>query len=116
MRQNNRQRWAARNRQRARTAPHRTTPTRFPADEVADEALAAKAAALLLGQVLRQLAHGHDAASVLAHFHRFAPRHQQAAIDEHFTIVVDRLIEAGWTPLDLYEVIRRKTTSSASAH
>jgi Protein of unknown function (DUF2786) len=39
-----------------------------------------------------------------------------AAVDEHFSFCVDRLIQGGWTPLDLYEVVHRKTTSPAITH
>ncbi len=117
MGQNNRQRRAAKHRHKARNGHRHTTWQQSPAAEsVDDEGVATAAASMLLGQLLRQLAPGGAPSLALQEFRRCAQRHQQAAIDEKFTSCVDRLIEGGWTPLDLYEVIRRKTTSSAIAH
>lgn len=114
MGQNNRARRAAKHRQRASKQRPRDPQTGFaPADA---EFFAAGAASLMLGRLLRALLRDGDAPIELADLTRCAERHQQAAVDEQFSHAVDYLIEAGWTPLDLSEVVRRKTATPAITH
>ena len=122
MGQNNRQRRAAKQRQRATGQRPRTNSasseetvgsgTRF---EGLDEGLAAHAAGVLLSQALAQLLSDRPAVE-LDEFRAVAERHQQAAVHAQLTFALSQLIQGGWTPLDLYEVVRRKTESPAVAH
>ena len=116
MGQNNRARRAAKQRQRATKQRARDPQTGFAPNAAEREGFAAGAAALMLGQLLRALIGGGPADFERADLARCAERHQQAALDEQFGFAVDRLIEGGWTPLDLYEVVRRKTASAAVTH
>ena len=120
MGQNNRQRRAAKQRQRTHhqrsNRDGRAGPSADGVDDVDDEVFAVSAASLLLGRALHRLARNMEAQSDLLDFQHYAARHQQAAVDEHFALAVHHLLAAGWTPLDLHEVMMRKTGSAARAH
>ena len=116
MGQNNRARRAAKQRARAHKQRPRDTQTGWAQTDAQHEHFAAGAASLMLGTLLRALVHHGVAPHELADLMRCADRYQQAAVDEYFNHLVTSLIEAGWTPLDLYEVVRRKTASPAVGH
>ena len=123
MGQNNRQRRAAKKRRRARDQ-HAQGPSDFGSgfgpgsgwEFGAGYDPGPSAALHALGQELRNRVHGSRSAIGVQQFLRHAERHQQHAIDTEFPHLVEHLFEEGWTPLDLFEAVRRKVSGPSVSH
>jgi hypothetical protein len=121
MGQNNRQRRAAKQRQRGRERTRRPAPRDSqngagPNDlgPLDLEALSVSEASSRLSRVMLALVNERPPGTALQEFRACAVRHQQAAVDREFSLDVDHVIRGRWTPLDLYEITRKEKLSAAS--
>lgn len=114
---NNRQRRAEKARRRARdrgrprpadTGSQQNSEYPWVADGVG--------AAVALDHLIRLRMTRGRASLALSHFASHPERAQQQAIDAELSRVVDGLFGAGWTPVDLYEVSRRRADESLATH
>jgi hypothetical protein len=121
MGQNNRQRRAAKQRRRIRD--QRSHEPAFGTGNgpesgrewASSDEFAAAEAGLLLHQLLTERIHGRNPITTLQ-FQRCDEAHQQRALDAKFATVIEHLFDGGWTPADLFEALRRKTSGAAVAH
>lgn len=104
---NNRQRRAAKAKGRAKRRANGRHPEGSSEWTPSPEFLAG-AAILALRQLVFRIADGHLLPRDVEQFASFSDDHQQAAIDDQLTAAVRALTAGGWTPLDIYEVARRK--------
>jgi hypothetical protein len=120
MGQNNRQRRAAKQRQRGRERTPRPAPRDTPGGAGPNdlgpldlEALSVREASSRLSRLMLALVHERPPGTALQEFRSCAVRHQQAALDREFSLDVDHVITGRWTPLDLYEVTRKEKLTAA---
>lgn len=116
---NNRQRRAAKAKQRAKNrARAQTGGSRYedPADRAGTAEFQVGAAVFALRALVTRRARGHALSSDDEQFRRHQIEHQQLAVDDVLSGAVASLIAHGWTPHDLSEIARRRVSDPLDAH